>query len=98
MVLVETSKCRDEQNGTAGPEGQGGLHLQAFKITPDRSLLFSDVHRNLDSSGREIVEYIHYSLSTSGVLTLRVDISGASGVKRILTLVCNIPRAARFVW
>lgn len=67
---------RATKPGSATP---GGPIINAFRVTAQNGINFSNAHQTVDSSGYPVTEYIRHSLSREGKLTVRASKRGRAG-------------------
>jgi hypothetical protein len=98
-VILDLNRCTTVDSGKPGPAVQGGLVIGAFNVTVQNGISFSDAHQTVDGSGHPVTEYIRYSLSREGKLTVRVS-KLAAAAEAVLQgeFVCELPDGAKFVW
>lgn len=97
-LITDLSECTYEESGRPGPSLRSGIIVNAYIIVPDRGLYFSDAHQTLDETDQPVTEYVRYRFTTGGQLKLaRTRLAGSLASKQE-TIVCEVPRGARFVW
>ena len=62
-VTVDLTKCKPSGTTTGAGTVQGGLKINAYRITPDGALSFSDEHPTVDANGNPIWQFIRYKVS-----------------------------------
>lgn len=97
-VLTDFNHCAYSETGKAGPQVKSGLQIKSFLVTPEKGLVFADVHQTLDKSDQAVTEYIRYQVKADGQMTLNVTHQMAGGAVKQPPVVCQIPIGARFVW
>ncbi|MGY3622111.1 VirK family protein [Bradyrhizobium sp. USDA 10063] len=99
-VILDLNRCTSVDGGKPGPAVQGGLVINAFRVTAQNGISFANAHQTVDSSGHPVTEYIRHSLSHEGKLTVRASklAAGAAEVVNQGEFVCELPDGAKFVW
>ena len=97
-LLTDLDQCANESEGKPGPSLHGGLSINTFVVLPGRGLFFSDVHQTLDEENQPVTEYIRYNLMTDDRLRVSLTRIVNEAVVQQDTIICPIPRGARFVW
>ncbi|MCK1615535.1 hypothetical protein IVA96_02260 [Bradyrhizobium sp. 159] len=82
-----------------GSATQGGPIINAFRVTAQNGINFSNAHQTVDSSGYPVTEYIRHSLSREGKLTVRASklVAGPAKIMNLGELVCELRDGAKFV-
>jgi VirK protein len=97
-LTTDLDECTYEDTGKPGPSLRSGIYVNAYIIVPNRGLYFSDVHQTLDETDQPVTEYVRYRLTVDGQLKLaRIRAAGSVAVRQD-TIVCGVPRGARFTW
>ncbi|WP_027555953.1 VirK family protein [Bradyrhizobium sp. Cp5.3] len=99
-VLLDLSRCATIDGSKPGPAVQGGVAINAFRVTAQNGISFADAHQTVDSSGHAVTEYIRHNLSREGKLTVRASklTAGAAEPVNQGEFVCELPDGAKFVW
>ncbi|GLR89645.1 VirK family protein [Bradyrhizobium iriomotense] len=99
-VILDLSRCTTADGDKPGPAVQGGLTINAFRVSAQNGISFANAHQTLDSSGHPVTEYIRHSLNREGKLMVRASklAAGAAEVVNQGEFVCELPDGAKFVW
>ncbi|KRQ16215.1 VirK family protein [Bradyrhizobium sp. DASA03076] len=99
-VILDLNRCASADGNKTGPAVQGGLTINAFRVSAPNGISFANAHQTLDSSGHPVTEYIRHSLSREGKLTVRASklAAGSAEVVNQGEFVCELPDGAKFVW
>lgn len=99
-VILDLNRCTSVDGGKTGPAVQGGLVINAFRVSAQNGISFAHAHQTLDVSGHPVTEYIRHSLSREGKLTVRASklAAGADAAVNQGEYICELPDGAKFVW
>ncbi|WP_425511085.1 VirK family protein [Xylella taiwanensis] len=64
-VSIKLSNCIPE-SGTPVSQTRGSLHIQAYRLTADGTLAFSDEHFTVSDDGKPIQQFMRYQVYKNG--------------------------------
>ncbi|WP_342709741.1 VirK family protein [Bradyrhizobium sp. B124] len=99
-LILDMNHCTTVEGGKPGPATQGGLVINAFRVTAQNGISFANAHQTVDSSGHAVTEYIRHSLSREGKLTVRASklVVGTTELVNQGEFICELPDGAKFIW
>ncbi|CAD0217261.1 MULTISPECIES: VirK family protein [Rhizobium/Agrobacterium group] len=65
-VTVDLSLCAPGVADTPATKTQGGMRIDAYRITTDGTLAFADQHFTIDRDGKPITQFIRYQIRSNG--------------------------------
>lgn len=65
-VVIDLGQCTSSIKGAEPSKTQGGKRIDAYRITPDGALAFSDTHFTLDRDNKPIEQFIRYRVRPDG--------------------------------
>lgn len=65
-VVIDLGQCTSSIKGAEPSKTQGGKRIDAYRITPDGMLAFSDTHFTLDRDNKPIEQFIRYRVKPDG--------------------------------
>ncbi|WP_346658547.1 VirK family protein [Bradyrhizobium sp. 162] len=80
---VDLNRCTTV-DGRPDSATQGGPIINAFRVTAQNGVYFSNAHQTVDSSGYPVTDYIRHSLSREGKLTVRASKLVAGPANKIM--------------
>lgn len=97
-VTTRLQECTTP-DGKPGPSVTGGLHINAYQIPQGQFIAFSDTHQTLDPQNQSITEFIRYTVTPNGAMTLATTtLSATQQVMSTVTLTCHLGKGAYFHW
>ncbi|CAM3127440.1 hypothetical protein BZK31_14100 [Pseudomonas floridensis] len=65
-VVIDLSQCTSSIKGAEPSKTKGGKRIDAYRITADGMLAFSDTHFTLDRDNKPIEQFIRYRIQPDG--------------------------------
>ena len=97
-VSTDLARCVPEE-GTPVTQTRGGRHIEAYRITADGTLAFSDSHFTVANDGKPIQQFMRYQLLPDGSLrftTYMYDLPGLQQRGPVLAYQCKLNEGIRF--
>ncbi|KAB7768601.1 VirK family protein [Xanthomonas maliensis] len=97
-VSIELGRCTPE-TGTPATQTRGGLRIDAYRLTEDGTLAFSDSHFTVANDGKPIQQFMRYQLRPDGSVrftTYMYDLPALQPRGPVLAYQCAINQGIRF--
>ncbi|AMV00685.1 hypothetical protein NY98_13275 [Xanthomonas citri pv. fuscans] len=97
-VSTDLARCTPEE-GTPATQTRGGRHIDAYRITADGTVAFSDAHFTVANDGKPIQQFMRYQLRPDDTLrftTYMYDLPGLQQRGPVLAYQCTINAGVRF--
>ncbi|QHF03261.1 hypothetical protein N015_12925 [Pseudomonas asturiensis] len=82
-VVIDLGQCTSSIKGAEPSKTQGGKRIDAYRITPDGALAFSDTHFTLDRDNKPIEQFIRYRVRPDGKADFSMTTLTVPGYQRV---------------
>ncbi|MFP1738877.1 VirK family protein [Lonsdalea quercina] len=97
-VSIDLSQCTP-QNGAVASQTRGGLRIQAYRLTGDSTLSFSDEHFTVANDGKPIQQFMRYQVLPDNIVnftTYMYDLPSLQQRGTTLSYRCNVGQGVSF--
>ena len=97
-VSIDLSQCTP-QNGAVASQTRGGLRIQAYRLTGDNTLSFSDEHFTVANDGKPIQQFMRYQVLPDNIVnftTYMYDLPSLQQRGTALSYRCNVGQGVSF--
>ncbi|KWT02427.1 MULTISPECIES: VirK family protein [Pseudomonas syringae group] len=98
-VVIDLGQCKSSVAGAEPSKTKGGKRIDAYRITPDGTLAFSDTHFTLDRENKPIEQFIRYQIradGTAGFSMTTLSVPGYQQVGNAVSYECAIGKGLSF--
>ncbi|RMV78646.1 VirK protein [Pseudomonas caricapapayae] len=98
-VVIDLGQCKSSVAGAEPSRTKGGKRIDAYRITPDGTLAFSDTHFTLDRDNKPIEQFIRYQIRSDGTAAFSMttlSVPGYQAVGKPVSYECAIGKGLSF--
>lgn len=98
-VVIDLGQCKSSVAGAEPSKTKGGKRIDAYRITPDGTLAFSDTHFSLDRDNKPIEQFIRYRIRSDGTADFSMttlSVPGYQQVGKAVSYDCGIGKGLSF--
>ncbi|AVB20194.1 MULTISPECIES: VirK family protein [Pseudomonas syringae group] len=98
-VVIDLGQCKSSVAGAEPSRTKGGKRIDAYRITADGTLAFSDTHFTLDRTNKPIEQFIRYQVradGTAGFSMTTLSVPGYQQVGDAVSYECAIGKGLSF--
>ncbi|ARA80819.1 VirK family protein [Pseudomonas ficuserectae] len=82
-VAIDLGQCKSSVAGAEPSKTKGGKRIDAYRITPDGTLAFSDSHFTLDRDNKPIEQFIRYQIRSNGSAVFSMTTLSVPGYQQV---------------
>ncbi|MCD5994229.1 VirK family protein [Pseudomonas sp. CDFA 602] len=98
-VVIDLGQCKSSIAGAEPSRTQGGKRIDAYRITPDGTLAFSDTHFSLDRDNKPIEQFIRYRVrsdNTADFSMTTLSVPGYQQIGKAVSYDCAVGKGLSF--
>lgn len=98
-VVIDLGQCKSSIAGAEPSKTKGGKRIDAYRITPDGTLAFSDTHFSLDRDNKPIEQFIRYQIRPNGTATFSMTTLNVPGYQQVgspVSYECGVGKGLSF--